>query len=448
MEKFYDEPRMVGDSYLVDPKTGRIITMRDTLETANRAQLVQQEYIDDYIVAGYVTNWEVIRIKIRNHEFDRKQSEKQEQPHQETFRERVEKEAANTANGEKQTAGGEEERTTWNKYTWDYRTSGEYHNPDPEDDSSWRVIYERDSQGEDQRREETKYMGYEGKHDASKMNDATADGIRRAKQTSYTEKKHAAQRNRQRTEKVKPEILKNWKKYVAGILAIIVLEGAVIGADLGIRSMVTNHRTSNTSTNIATLLVPEGAKNKPTILERNTHRTTDFQGFWYDNENIAEEILEIPDGMFEATLYTVFDEMGDYRDTGYIDNFSRVIKCIAEEFEITKEDGKTVTVEEIQAAIAAHPIAYAMCGGCQDEEDFLVKNHYTTKDGIASEDEYVKHGKSVIREQYNYIKQAANQYDPNWVDKIEQPVETEEIDDLGEEVLGETYTEGEEGRGR
>lgn len=437
MAKFIDPPLGNGDSYSVDIKTGRIITVKDTIQSRILITTIPKKYIDDLIEDGYVKNWAEFKAQWNSKERWRKTTTPPKEEPKEEPKEDSKKEPPK-----------EDDDITlifdyWKKQKTDYRTDDA--SQKGYDDSSYRTsqtyTYERP------KGKETRTMNYEGKHTQDHMDKETADRIyRNARQTSFTGKKHAAKRNPEAKEEVPKGKKFTWKQIVASCLIASTLVTTGVLGKMGVDSITTEYRTNHTTTNIATLLVPEGAKNKPSILARNTHDTKDFQHFWYDNENIAEELLLLPDSMFEAALYTVFDEMGEYRNTGYIDNFSRVIAAVARHFEISKDPNEALTTEEItkiKEAIEAHPTAYAKCGGCQDEEAFLLKNHYVTEEGVASEDAYVKHGKEVINADYSYIKEAAKQYDADWISHVEQPVAEAET-----EVPEQGIESGDEGWGR
>lgn len=249
---------------------------------------------------------------------------------------------------------------------------------------------------------------YRGMHEAGRAADYTEEQAQRAYQnarrTSAPPRTHAAARNRENKEAVTKDFKKIWRRIVLSVLAVAITATMTIGAERGIERLTTNHNINKSETYISSLLVPESAKNVPTLVERNTHHTEDFQGYWFDNANIANEVLELPDPFFDVATYLVYEEMGEDRYNPYIHNFDLFIEYIG-----------------AKAQAEQNPTAFARCNGCKTFEEFLAKN------GIASEKDYVRFMREKVNQQIDQIKQSALAHEFAVIDPItNEEVEAEE----------------------
>ena len=123
------------------------------------------------------------------------------------------------------------------------------------------------------------------------------------------------------------------------------------------------------------------------IVKNNTHPTDDRQGFWYDNYAIAEDMINLlPDDAFDATLYTVYLDMGPNVSNDYVDNFGRVISAC----------GRIASPSD-------DPIAYSRTNDCHNFEDFARKNGFVDENGEPSMEAYQKFGLEAVKSYHNFL---------------------------------------------
>ena len=148
-----------------------------------------------------------------------------------------------------------------------------------------------------------------------------------------------------------------------------------------------------------------------TILQENTHRTDDYQNFWYDTGGIAEDILSKFDDAFDAALYVTYNDMGVNRNNGYISNIDFLIRSL-----------------NMYVNMDSHPITYAKISGCESFSDFLIKNGFIDKNGNPSYEMYESFGHDAVENCYTYLVSLQNKatstekYGPN--DYLYQPTTT------------------------
>ena len=184
---------------------------------------------------------------------------------------------------------------------------------------------------------------------------------------------------------------RNVPKTVAALcLASIIAITSYLGIDRAVTNITDDIKLSQTSAAMSTLIT--GNSNAPDIVSMNTHRTKDYQNFWYDNYDIAKDICEyIPDQAFDAALYTTYIKMWPYATGNYVNNFDRVINAC----------NQIATLED-------NPIAYARCHDCLGFEDFAKKNGYVDENGLPSYAEYEKAGKEAINRYSQYLENCVN----------------------------------------
>lgn len=205
-----------------------------------------------------------------------------------------------------------------------------------------------------------------------------------ARRKSATPNKQSVQRQRQHRKAVSRTVI------MIGLTAIITI-AAYIGANKLAEKMTDNYQMNKATNAVTTLVTGLDKWHGPTIVSRNTHRTENFQGFWFDNSAIASDILEMtPDAAFDATLYTVYNDMGVNVKNDYIDNFSRVISAL----------GKGADPEK-------NPLAYARTSGCTTFEEFAIKNGLVDETGAPSKEKYIEFGKNAVAMYYEYLQNAA-----------------------------------------
>lgn len=72
------------------------------------------------------------------------------------------------------------------------------------------------------------------------------------------------------------------------------------------------------------------------VLESNTHRTYNNQGYWYDYEQMAKDLLQNPED-FGVQIYCIYDRIG-YNDESKIECMNELFQNI--NFEISKDPEK------------------------------------------------------------------------------------------------------------
>lgn len=209
------------------------------------------------------------------------------------------------------------------------------------------------------------------------------EAYRRAGAKSKPPVKQSHERNRNNRKTFNSRI-------IATLLAIILTLLFELGVIHTVNEIDAHIDTNTVQKAVSQLLVPPNAEKTPGIVNRNTHRTEDFQNFWYDNAGIANDILKLPDEAFDAILYSVYDDMGTNRSNSYIDNFSRVIAAL----------GTSATPEN-------NPLAYARCAGCDTFEEFCIKNGYVDSLGNPSTEMYVDQGKKAVDAYNAYLESMA-----------------------------------------
>ena len=113
-----------------------------------------------------------------------------------------------------------------------------------------------------------------------------------------------------------------------GAVAFVSISSFTIGTKV-VRNGVNQYRYYEVKDEISRMLNGPWDQSVKDIVDRNTHVTDDFQGFWYDNTKIAEDLLTLPDNLFDAAFYEVYIEMGNNRSNNYIDNFDSVIYSLS-----------------------------------------------------------------------------------------------------------------------
>ena len=212
-----------------------------------------------------------------------------------------------------------------------------------------------------------------------------AAGAKKAKAKSHTEQKQSTQRNRN-------FIKKYGIRIVAYLLSNVLAIGIFVGGQKLVNSGITKWNTHEVKDVIGELLVEPNAKKTPSLLTRHTHRTNDYQNYWFDNYGIAEDILELPDEAFDAFMYALYDEMDYNRENGYIDNWSTVINYV----------GQSADPQE-------DPLAFARANGCSNFEDYLIKNGWVTETGEPSVEAFEKWGKFAVNQYHDYLENMVEQ---------------------------------------
>ena len=205
--------------------------------------------------------------------------------------------------------------------------------------------------------------------------------------SSFTPIKHESVRNRFNIKITKKQIVKYGLYGVIGVAACLGITKVTTEALHVYQGHVMNQA-------MASVLVPPNAENKPTILERNTHYTEDFQDTWFDNQKIAWDILHLPNEAFDAALFTVYEDMGEDRVKNYVDNWEKVIQTIGRDAKQNK-----------------HPLGYARCHGVKSFDEYLIKNGFVDKHGDPDVDKFVSYGKKAVAAYYDSLKNYSDQRD-------------------------------------
>ena len=213
------------------------------------------------------------------------------------------------------------------------------------------------------------------------------DSLRR----SFTNPKQITRRDRTNKRPVARTVVS------LGLTAIISI-AAFIGIKNVADNISYNIKENKASNSISTLVTGLESWEKPSIVARNTHRTDNMQGYWYDNYAIAQDIVTmVPDAAFDATLFTIYKDMGPNAENAYIDNFGRVITAV----------GRLASPDE-------NPLAYARTSGCSSFEDFATKNGFVDEHGLPSREKYIEFGETAVEQYYEYLQACAN---GNYLDK-------------------------------
>lgn len=186
---------------------------------------------------------------------------------------------------------------------------------------------------------------------------------------------------------------RNNKKHISikGIILIIMLIISSVFATLTVEDAVqyiqNNYNISRVQSLQAQMLVPPNAQTTLGIVARNTHRTQDFQNYWFDNTGIAEDILYLPDVSFDANLYATYVDMGHDRENAYIDNWDHVIKALGDAASYEKD-----------------PIAFARTHGCNTFEQYLIKNGFVNEAGEPDVEKFDQYGKQAVAMYKDYLQ--------------------------------------------
>ncbi|MBQ6841078.1 MAG: hypothetical protein IJO63_03055 [Bacilli bacterium] len=222
----------------------------------------------------------------------------------------------------------------------------------------------------------------------------------RARQKSATPVKHKQERPRNQYTMRPNRVL----VFALGVIAGVTM---MWGAQKLTTEISTNWNTYEVGDAMAEMLVPPNAKYSPDIVTRHTHRTEDYQNFWFDNSGIAEDILKLPDEYCDAYMYSIYEEMGINRSNGYIDNWSNVINYLG-----------------IYADATKNPLTFARTNGCSNFEEYLIKNGWVDEAGEPSVEAFIEHGKHAVNAYHNILEQMAN-------DRNEAALTTEEEPTMG-----------------
>ena len=212
------------------------------------------------------------------------------------------------------------------------------------------------------------------------MSESERRNYQRARSQSHPLVKQSIKRNRNNKKKVTQTIV------ALGMSAVLTISAYTTMEKLAERIGEKRHLNA-TDTAIASLLVQPNSRVTPDIVERNTHRTDDFQGYWYDNNGIAEDILKLPDEIFDAALYDVYVTMGNNRKNNYINNLDYIISGL-----------------NAHATPENNPLAFARVNGCMSFNEFLQKNGLVDDKRLPSEEKYVEFGKNAVELYYQYLK--------------------------------------------
>ena len=190
--------------------------------------------------------------------------------------------------------------------------------------------------------------------------------------------------------KILPKRDRNRKRPIARTVVSLSLAGIIAISGYTIATKIASKVEDNKALSTTRQTITQTAYNTSNpsygIVKNNTHRTDDNQGFWYDNYAIAEDIIDLlPDSAFDATLYTVYLDMGPNVSNAYIDNFGRVISACGQ-----------------IASPSDDPIAYSRTSDCHSFEDFARKNGYVDENGEPSMEVYQKFGMEAVRNYQAY----------------------------------------------
>lgn len=197
--------------------------------------------------------------------------------------------------------------------------------------------------------------------------------INQARQMSKQQVKQSQERNRNQKKQFDLSELPKW------FIALLVAAGILVsGLTLATEQIVERIGGINDyyqyETQVRSFIKNDDSLGKPTIVSKHTHYPVmaNRDNYWLDNEAIALEILKCPDEMFDATLFSVYVDMGNDRENAYINNFSKVIYYLNE-----------------YATPEKNPLAYARVHDSKTFDAFLENNFWTLE-------EYESLGKKAI----------------------------------------------------
>lgn len=234
-------------------------------------------------------------------------------------------------------------------------------------------------------------------HNEMKMKELleTEAELKRMQQEKYTEaqkrKAYEAAKAKsiqgQRVRRAKQQkMIKN--RIIANALILVVSTALLYGAiNLG-SNIKDSYELSNAEEAVGVMLA-EGSIHNPSIVSRNTYRTENNDGFWYKNEDIASDILSLPDETFEAILYITYKDMGPYTN-----NMDDVIYYL-----------NSYTASNP----GNNPIAYGRVNGCNSLGDYLVKNGFVDEKGEPSMEKFEEYGKAQIDAHQEYLEQLSEE---------------------------------------
>ena len=115
------------------------------------------------------------------------------------------------------------------------------------------------------------------------------------------------------------------------------------------------------------------------IIDRNTEYNQNHSVYWYNHHGIAQDLLELPDYLFEPGLYCVYEEMGANRQNAEHDNLGSVISMLSN-----------------YAEAEQNPTAFAKCNGCSNFEEYLIKNGFVNSEGEPDYSAWEDYGKQLL----------------------------------------------------
>jgi len=209
--------------------------------------------------------------------------------------------------------------------------------------------------------------------------------IRKARRKSCPETKKSTKNVTKKSNKRSP-------RWVALALLCASISASTIGVQNVANDIIDTINLNKTAQSMSEILVKPGAKITPDIINRNTYRTDDYQGFWFDNQGIAEDLLSLPPQMFEAALYVTYCQMGIHRQNAYINNWDKVILSL----------NNLTTGSE-------HTLVKGKVSGCQTFNDYLVKNGFVDENNLPLESKFIEYGKKVLDLYSSYIENYAKE---------------------------------------
>ena len=209
-------------------------------------------------------------------------------------------------------------------------------------------------------------------------------GIIQEQNVIKDEQQNRIKRDRQRKRRLEVE---RYRKVVTVSAVLILGAAATFGVikvknfleDNDVRTQATISINSYVEPEIKTIadnLVVKG------IVERNTSMTNDNNGIFYDNTGIAIDLLKLDDNMFDAGLYTVYNDMGGHRDNDY-HNFDSLDDFVS---------------------LEKNPAIYNKFHGCRNFDDYLIKNGFINEDNTPSREKFEKYGKDELLRIADYAK--------------------------------------------
>lgn len=177
-------------------------------------------------------------------------------------------------------------------------------------------------------------------------------------------------------------------RMLANALALVLAISVLYGVSNVVSNISDNIAVHNASQNVGEL-ISDGSVHRPDIVSKNSYRTQDNEGFWYNNEDIARDILGLPDELFDTVLYITYEDMGPYTN-----NMDDVIRAL-----------NNYTAGEADK----YPIILGKVEGCNSLNDYLIKNGFVNENGEPSIEKFKEHGITQIRVHQEYLEQMAEE---------------------------------------